>query len=163
MGLEFRRVLFRSIENNETVFASLVDGALEHHTLDSDEAASLHVLKAIETIRSRLCDEYERQYREILKNQARYVTNATSRMSMLITDKRDLDSTINRIVRALTECSEDDFEDRDTQIAWLKMLKRVMVMPQAVYFRESSLYKAKTPPRNRSTEMEPLSASEKGS
>lgn len=102
--------LLMDIENNEAVFQKLIEGAMDYMSIDSEEDANLLILRSVETIRCRLCDEYERQYREIQKNQARYVNNAAGRMPMLIADKKDTDSTINRLVLAISECDDEVYK-----------------------------------------------------
>jgi len=154
--------LLMDIENNDEVFQKLIDGAKDYLSIDSEEDANLHILKAIETIRIRLCEEYERQYREIQKNQARYITSANSKMSMLIADKKDSDSTINRIVRAISECTEEELYNWNTQLTWLKMLQSLLNMPQVNHFSEASLYKPRTPPRARNLDIAILPQREKG-
>ncbi len=153
--------LLMDIENNETVFQNLIEGAMDYMSIDSEEDANLLILRSVETIRCRLCDEYERQYREIQKNQARYVNNAAGRMPMLIADKKDTDSTINRLVYAISECDDEEYADPMTPVEWLKELHQLLCAPRAAELGEPSIYKPRTPPREDVGFMKPLPPKEK--
>lgn len=148
--------LLMDIENNDEVFQKLIEGAMDYMSIDNEEEANLLILQSVETIRSRLCDEYERQYREIQKNQARYVNNAAGRMPMLIADKKDTDSTINRLVLAISECDDEVYDDPMTPIEWLQGLHQLLSAPRTDELGELSMYKPKTPPREDSGFMKPL-------
>lgn len=121
--------------------------------------------QSVETIRCRLCDEYERQYREIQQNQSRYVENANGRLPMLIADKKDTDSTINRLVLAINECNDEVYDevydDPMTSIEWLKGLHQLLAAPRADELGELSIYKPRTPPREDLGFMKPLPPKEK--
>lgn len=153
--------LLMDIENNEDVFQKLIEGAIDYMSIDKVEDANLLILQSVETIRSRLCDEYECQYREIQKNQARYVNNAAGRMPMLIADKKDTDSTINRLVLALSECDDEVYEDPMAPVEWLQGLHQLLSAPRADELGELSLYKPRTPPREDVGFMKPLPTKEK--
>lgn len=153
--------LLMDIENNDDVFQKLIEGAMDHMSMDNEADANLLILQAVETIRCRLCDEYERQYREIQKNQSRYVDHATVRMPMLIADKKDTDSTINRLVLAISECDDGVYDDPTTPIEWLQGLHQLLCAPRADELGERSLYKARTPPREDAGFIKPVQARER--
>ncbi len=153
--------LLMDIENNEEVFQKLIEGAMDYMSIDSEEDANLFILRSVETVRCRLCDEYERQYREIQKNQARYVNNAAGRLPMLIADKKDTDSTINRLVGAINECDDEVYNDPMTPIEWLKGLHQLLRAPRADELGELSMYKPRTPPIEDVGFMKPLPPKEK--
>lgn len=152
--------LLIQIESDQEVYQKLVSGVKEHYSLDTDDEAEFYLSKSIEMIRSRLCDDYVRKSEEIQRTQARYISSANTKVSLLNTDKRNISSAINRIVLALSNISDEEYENSD--IEWLDTLNNSLLLPSMTFLQDKeSLYKAKSAASSRSDTVDVIPVCEK--
>lgn len=151
--------LLIAIESNADLYKKLIAGVKDYMSIDDDDEAELYITRAMETIQSRLCDDYESKSRYIMHTQSQYISSANIKISMLMTDKKNASGTINRIVMAIESLSEDEF--RTSKEDWLQTLTNALTLPLGLYLTEESLYKPRSQPKELSDDIEIIKPREK--
>ena len=132
------------IQMDDELYARLVSGALHYYeSIKSEEYAETHICEAINTIKSQLCDGYEVTLRSIINAQAKYLTNANTKIALLCMDNQTADSDINWLARTVSEMTDETFEEWESFFAFGIPDKHMLQLPVATFLDSESLYKAR--------------------
>lgn len=150
--------LLTGLELNERVWEAMIREIKEYETCSSDEEAEDLLRQQVELIRSRLCNDYEDSYRQILKVQYQYIASTHTRIYGLATNGAKAGIDINRIIDGLNEIEDDDFDNDIDLPEWAEVLRLGMSLPIGSFLGESveSLYKAKAQPPARIDDVEEI-------
>lgn len=151
--------LLIEIERNDEVYGRLVDEAKEALSLSDEQEAQAYIGNMMEVIRSKLCEDYNNRYAGILRTQSKYVSSASIKVSMLMTNQKSAGNAINRIVLALENMGDDEFES--SEIEWVSLLRDSLSLPIGLCPAAEPLYKAKAQPKAYSGKVDVIRPREK--
>lgn len=150
--------LLIDIEADPELTAKLVEGAMDALYMTEDDA-QLYIYNIMEVIRSKLCEEYSTRYNAILRTQSKYVSSANIKVSMLMTNQKNVGNTINRLVLALEAMTDGEYLTSDAE--WVRQLRDRLSLPTAPFPAAEPLYVARAQPKTFSDQVDIIRPREK--
>lgn len=127
---------------NESLMEKLIDGAINHQGMSRADAES-HIYTRLDMMYEHLCRRYDERYNRILREQRKYINNASAKLNAYAVDRKNVRGMIKGILVEINkEPSPDDWAS-DIDIFWLDQLRKKFSVPGAVYLDETSIYRAK--------------------
>ena len=127
---------------DESLMEKLINGAINHHGMNREDAES-HIYTRLDMMYEHLCRRYDERYNRILREQRKYVNNASAKLNAYAVDRKNVRGMIKGILVEMNKMPVTDDWEVDVDILWFSQLRQKFIVPGAAYLDETSLYRAK--------------------